>query len=36
MAAVYHRIQLLPCAILERLQKVWNQRDSKQRDIGIS
>ncbi|VDN57626.1 unnamed protein product [Dracunculus medinensis] len=33
MAAVYHRIQLLPCAILERLQKVWNQRDSKQRDI---
>uniref|UniRef100_A0A0N5AWB6 Phosphatidate cytidylyltransferase, mitochondrial n=1 Tax=Syphacia muris TaxID=451379 RepID=A0A0N5AWB6_9BILA len=31
--AIYHRLQLLPSGVLERLQKSFNQRDSKQRDI---
>ncbi|VDM36918.1 unnamed protein product [Toxocara canis] len=32
-ASIYHRMQLLPCTVLERLQRVANRRDAKQRDI---
>uniref|UniRef100_A0A0M3HNP5 Phosphatidate cytidylyltransferase, mitochondrial n=2 Tax=Ascaris TaxID=6251 RepID=A0A0M3HNP5_ASCLU len=32
-ASIYHRMQLLPCTVLERLQRAANRRDAKQRDI---